>query len=74
MNGFVKNLVANRNFGFIRADGTEYFFHRDNFSGHWDDLVTDINAREKVEVTFDVEESQKGPRATNVRRKDFPNQ
>lgn len=75
MNGIVKNVVVGRNFGFIRACGTEFFFHRDDFSGHWDDLMADVNgARMKVQVEFEEQKSDKGPRAINVRRMDFPNQ
>lgn len=75
MTGFVKNIVQNRNFGFIRNEdnGLEYFFHRDDFSGHWDDLFVDAN-RTKVVVEFDVADSPKGPRAANVRRTDWPNE
>lgn len=74
MKGIVKNVVANRNFGFIRCSGNEYFFHREDFSGHWDDLVEDINKKERVEVEFEEKQSPKGPRAHNVRRLDWPNQ
>lgn len=75
MNGIVKNLKPT--FGFISASNNgEYFFHKQDFSGHWDDLVVDFNNKDfgKIKVTFEVEESPKGPRASNVRRTDFPNQ
>ena len=60
-NGTIKKLVAERGFGFIEAeDGKEYFFHRsavENFDS--------IMGGEKV--TFEIEPSQKGPRANKVR-------
>jgi CspA family cold shock protein len=62
--GRVKKVVADRGFGFITAeDGKDYFFHRDglNASLDFDRLV----GGEKV--SFDVESSPRGPRATNVR-------
>ena len=75
MTGHVKNLVVKRAFGFIRGeDGKEHFFHKDDFIGHWDDLVTDVEAKEKVNVEFEVVSSPKGPRASKVRRTDHPNQ
>lgn len=75
MKGIVKTLVANRNFGFIKGNnGGEYFFHRQDFNGHWEDLEADHKIAQNVEVTFDTVESPKGPRAANVRRVDFPNQ
>jgi len=72
MKGKIKNIVSDRNFGFIRANGTEYFFHKQDFYGSdWDELIFDVQngPRESIEVDFDVSaNSQKGPRAENVRR------
>ena len=63
--GTIKKLVADRGFGFIAADdGVEYFFHR---SGLDPSLNFDsLSGGERVE--FDIEPSQKGPRAYRVRR------
>jgi len=74
MQGIVKNIVVKRAFGFVIANGQEYFFHKDDFNGHWDDLVNDWNNKDKVSVEFEVTPSPKGPRASKVRRTDFPNQ
>jgi cold shock protein len=65
--GTIKKLVADRGFGFIAAeDGTEYFFHR---SGLDPTLNFDtLNGGERVQ--FEIEASQKGPRAHRVRRAD----
>jgi cold shock CspA family protein len=74
MKGTIKNIIPNRNFGFIRTgNGGDYFFHRQDFQGHWEDLETDYHKID-VQVTFDVAESPKGLRAANVRRLDYPNQ
>lgn len=64
MTGTVKRLVTDRGFGFITAeDGTEYFFHRSGVDSSvlFEDLA--IGGR----VSFDVERSDKGPRAQHVR-------
>jgi len=76
MTGTVTRIPEGKNFGFIRVEGekNDYFFHRDDYNGHWNDLVHDFNDRKKVQVEFDGERGQKGPRAVNVRRMDFPNQ
>jgi CspA family cold shock protein len=59
--GIVKKVVPDRGFGFIAApDGTEYFFHRSGAEG-FDSLRGGEN------VTFEVEQSPKGPRAAQVR-------
>jgi CspA family cold shock protein len=60
--GIIKKLVSDRGFGFIAAeDGKEYFFHRSGTEGDFDRLVGG------EAVTFEIEQSQKGPRANKVR-------
>jgi CspA family cold shock protein len=62
--GTIKKVISDRGFGFITAEDTkEYFFHRDGLdpSLDFDRLI----GGERVE--FDIEPSQKGPRATRVR-------
>lgn len=63
MTGTIKRLMADKGFGFIAdAQGVEYFFHRSAALGNtWNRL------REGAAVTFEVEVSSKGPRATDVR-------
>ena len=61
--GTIKKVVADRGFGFIAAeDAKEYFFHRDGLDSslNFDRLM----GGEKV--TFEIESSPKGPRATRV--------
>ncbi|HET9847810.1 MAG TPA: cold shock domain-containing protein [Candidatus Dormibacteraeota bacterium] len=62
--GTVKKVVSDRGFGFIAAeDGKEYFFHQSGVDGslNFDSL------RGGEAVTFEIEQSQKGPRANRVR-------
>jgi CspA family cold shock protein len=62
--GTVKKVVAERGFGFISAeDGQEYFFHRSGLDSSlsFENLATDER------VSFEVENSDKGPRARQVR-------
>ena len=61
--GTIKKVVADRGFGFISAeDAKEYFFHRDalDSSLSFDRLVGGER------VTFEIESSPKGPRASQV--------
>jgi CspA family cold shock protein len=62
--GTIKKVVSDRGFGFIQAvDGKEYFFHRTGM-----DSSLNFDALTGGErVTFEVEPSQKGPRANRVR-------
>jgi CspA family cold shock protein len=62
MTGTIKKLVRDRGFGFIAGeDGKEVFFHQ---SGLVEATFESLN--EGQSVTFDVEKSDKGPRAVNV--------
>ena len=59
--GTIKKLVSDRGFGFIAAeDGKEYFFHRSGTETDFDRL------QGGERVTFEIEPSQKGPRAARV--------
>ncbi len=64
MQGIIKRL-QDKGFGFIAVEGKEkdLFFHSSALVG-----VSFDELREGDEVTFDTEDSDKGPRATNVRR------
>lgn len=60
--GKIKKLVRDRGFGFISdTDGREVFFHQTGL------IEATFNAlSEDQQVEFDVEKSDKGPRAINV--------
>lgn len=74
MQGILKTLVKVKNYGFIKgANGKEYFFHREDFTGFWDDLDKDFSKSAVVSVEFIEVPSNKGPRASNVKRLDYPN-
>lgn len=62
--GTIKKLVSDRGFGFIAAaDGKEYFFHRSGV-----DSTINFDALTGGEpVTFEIEQSDKGPRARLVK-------
>ncbi len=64
MTGTIKR-VTDKGFGFIAPDGgdKDVFFHMSSLVGvNFDEL------REGDKVSFETEESDKGPRAVNVQR------
>ena len=64
MKGTITRVVRDRGFGFIRStDGQEVFFHRSGLQQMDFDSL-----KEGATVEFEVEQSEKGPRATNVRQ------
>jgi cold shock protein len=60
--GTVKWFNESKGFGFIgREDGDDVFVHHTSISGNGFKSLSEGQA-----VTFDIETSPKGPRATNV--------
>ena len=60
MEGTVKFFNSMKQFGFIAGDdGKEYFVHATG-------LAEGVSISENDKVTFDVEEGDRGPKATNV--------
>ena len=60
--GTIKRIARDMGCGVIRDNsGQEYFFHRSSVQGSFDSLS------EGQRVSFDEEQSPKGPRAGNVR-------
>jgi len=67
MKGIVKT-VTDRGFGFITVEGSDkdIFYHENSLTG---ELATrKLKVGDKV--TFDVEETQKGQNATNIKLED----
>ncbi len=64
MTGSIKRLT-DKGFGFIAPDGgdKDVFFHHSSLVG-----VTFEELREGDKVSFETEDSEKGPRAVNVQR------
>jgi CspA family cold shock protein len=65
MTGVIKRLNGEKGFGFITPDGgdKDVFFHSSSLVG-----VTFAELHEGDKVSFDTEQSEKGPRATNVKK------
>ena len=68
-------MPPKKGFCFILSNGKEYFLHRSEFRGFWDDLEIDFNSTDDpIEISFDEVESAKGPRAGNAKRNTWPNE
>lgn len=74
--GVVKRVIPNKNYAFAERNGVDYFFHREDFHGHWEDLERDVwnKLEDGITVAFDIIDSPKGPRAGHVRRVSHPNE
>lgn len=61
----MKKPIEGKPFGFIGVEGTkDVFVHEDAFQAP----LTLAEVKEGDELVFDVEETEKGPAAKNVRR------
>lgn len=69
MIGRVKNINQTKAYGFIiDPNNDEYFFHKDDFIGIWNDLVFQYNTtNDNIMVTFESDKTPKGLRARLVR-------
>ena len=65
MTGTIKTLINDKNFGFITPEGgaKDIFFHATSLNGV---QFSDLKVGDAV--SFDTEDSEKGPRAINVAR------
>lgn len=63
MKGVIKNIITEKHFGFITPeDGSkDVFFHETGLQGI---QFSDLKSGDTV--SFEVEQSEKGPRAVNV--------
>jgi CspA family cold shock protein len=63
MEGTIRKIIRERGFGFIHAqNGQDVFFHRKSLRQLDFERLT-----EGLNVEFELEHGQKGPRAANVR-------
>lgn len=65
MKGAIKSIISDKHFGFITPeDGSkDVFFHETGLQG-----IQFSELKSGDAVSFDVEQSEKGPRAVNVVR------
>jgi CspA family cold shock protein len=65
MKGTIKKKIEEKGFGFITAEGLtkDLFFHSNSLVGVDFDSLQEGDA-----VTFETEESEKGPNAVNVQK------
>jgi CspA family cold shock protein len=65
MTGSIKKIISDKGFGFITAEGMakDLFFHSNSLVG-----VSFDELREGDSVSFETENSPKGPSAVNVQR------
>lgn len=69
MRGRIRSVIYGRQYGFIVLNGKDYFFHKDDYDGNWDQLIDDHNKDgSHIEVEFTEAESSRGLRASEVRR------
>ncbi|OGF20469.1 cold-shock protein [Candidatus Falkowbacteria bacterium RIFOXYB2_FULL_38_15] len=63
MKGTIKNIIFDKHFGFITPEDNskDVFFHESGLQG-----VQFTQLKQGDVVTFEVEQSEKGPRAINV--------
>lgn len=63
--GIIVKVHGDKRFGWIRINGMkgEYFFHKDDYKGSWEELVSGSS---KPKISGIIVESPKGPRVGDV--------
>lgn len=69
MDGRIKKIVRDKQYGFIQTDRSDYFFHKEDFDGDWKSLCDQFEAGAVIEVTFEPARTDKGLRAREVAEK-----
>lgn len=64
--GKVVRINEQKKYGFIYSKQNDYFFHKDDFMGNFDNLINDLNRNIQTSVTFIPTDTPKGIRAINV--------
>jgi cold shock CspA family protein len=65
LKGHVVRILKDKQFGFIRYKGVDYFLHITEFKGDWNELCDLVESNPKV--TFEGMKTPKGMRAIDVR-------
>jgi cold shock CspA family protein len=66
MDGQLVRIYKDLAYGFIKADGKDYFFHRSDFDGDWDSLCRDHMTGSEIHLDFEPRKTDKGLRAEEV--------
>lgn len=67
MIGVLFGIPEGKSFGFIKFEENDYFFHRDDFIGDWNQLVKNFrHGGHTIQLEFEARKSNKGYRAGNV--------
>lgn len=67
MEGRLVRIYKDLRYGFVKNQGTDYFFHKDDYLGDWNALVLDFERNPPVHLDFEPDSTPKGLRARNVR-------
>lgn len=66
LTGTVKTIVVKKAYGFVRHDGVDYFFHKDDCTSDWNMMVDLSQNNYPITVRFNPVKTPKGPRAANI--------
>lgn len=68
MEGTIRKIKPENSYAFITTDKADYFMHKSDYDGHWQDLIDDVLKGIAVPVEFEPKKTEKGLRAAEVRR------
>lgn len=70
MEGRLRKVYRDLQYGFIQSDKKSYFFHKSSFDGDWSSLCNDFDRGETINLEFKPTTTEKGLRAEEVQFSD----
>lgn len=71
MDGYLRKIYRDLQYGFIQAGKASYFLHKTDYDGNWIALCNALDDGENVHIEFEPTTTDKGLRAKEARLADL---
>lgn len=71
MEGRLRRIYRDLQYGFIEVGKESYFFHKSNYTGEWGILCSEFETGDRIILEFEPTTTAKGLRAEDVRLSDI---
>lgn len=71
MEGQLRRIYRDLQYGFIQVNQDSYFFHKSDYDGDWGILCSEFETGDRIILEFEPTTTTKGLRAEDVRLSDI---